>query len=77
MFISKGYIAATYVLVDHLIIQDLIFLVILVILSAFQEDVFDPFVTFCLAAVQVVQTALDEQLVQVHFEGSSFQDVLS
>ena len=63
-------------MVDHIVIEYLILLVLLVVLAAFEEDVFDLLPSFCLAAVEVVQSSLDEELVQVHLEGCAFEDVL-
>lgn len=63
-------------MVDHIVIKYLIFLVLFIVLAAFEEDVLDLFPPFCLAAVEVVQSALDEELVEVHFEGSALEDVL-
>lgn len=64
-------------MVYHIVIEYLIFLVLLVVLAAFEEDVLDLLPAFCLAAVEVVQPALDEELIEVHLESSALEDVLN
>ena len=70
------YIAAPEVLIDHIIIKYLFFLIILIILPPLEQDILDLLPPLRLAAVQIVQPSLDEQLVEVHLEGSPFQNML-
>lgn len=63
-------------MVDHIVIENLVLLVVLVVLAAFEENVFDLLSAFGFAAVEIVQSALDEELVEVHLESSALEDVL-
>ena len=66
-----NYVCSSDVLVDHLVIKDFLLVVVLVVVSSLQKDVLYLLASLSLTAVQVVQSTLNEQLVQVHLEGCS------
>jgi len=70
------FIAPSNILVDHIIIQDLILFLVVIIFSTLEEDILDLLPTLSLTTVQVIQSTLDKQLVQVHLECSPLQNVL-
>lgn len=61
--------------VDLLVIRDLISAAFLVLVSAL-EEFFNLLLPFNVAAIEVVETALDEQFIEVHLEACLLEDSL-
>lgn len=72
----KLILIPSYKIINRRVIRYLINIIILLILVSSLQNILDFLATIGLATAEIVEAALDEELVEVHFEGCLLEDSL-